>query len=374
MPAASRRRPPRPLVGSRPVRVLLVSDYPPGPTGGAEVQVGRVADALSAAGCEVRIATGDGSHTGWRRALDLWDPAARRRVADAAEELDADVVHYHNVLNELSTSVVGIGRPSVLTVHDPRVVGERFGIDQGRSALAPAPALRAVKDRVARHRLRRHADAVTAPNPVLVERLRAAGFRNVHHVEGITPPTPHGPPGVDVVFAGVLAEHKGVHVLVDAWQRIARRHPDATLRIVGDGPARAALEADVRARHLHERAELVGSVPPDEVPAQLARAGLVVVPSLGAETQPLAVLEALACGRPVVASRWQGAESTVDETVGRLVPPGDPSALAAALDALLSDRPVLEQLGAAAAARAEARWSPAAGADRLLEVYRSVLT
>ncbi|HEU5083323.1 MAG TPA: glycosyltransferase family 4 protein [Acidimicrobiales bacterium] len=372
MPETSRGRD-GPPVGSRPLRVLLVSDYPPGPTGGAEVQVGRVADALRAAGCEVRIATGDGSHTGWRRALDLWDPAARRRVARDADDLAADVVHYHNVLNELSTSVVGIGRPSVLTVHDPRLVGERFGIDQGRAALAPVPALRSLKDRVARHRLRRHADAVTAPNPVLVERLRADGFRDVHHVEGITPATPHGPPGTDVVFAGVLAEHKGAHVLLDAWQRIADRHPGATLRIVGDGPQRATLDASVRQRDLGARVVLVGAVPPDEVPGQFARAAVVVVPSLGTETQPLAVLEALASGRPVVASRWPGVEATVDDEVGALVPPGDPAALAATLDALLSDRAALVRLGAAAAARAERRWSPAAGAARLLAVYRSVL-
>lgn len=357
------------------MRVLLVNDLPPGPTGGAEVHVGRLVDALSAAGCEVATAFAQGGHTGWRRALDLWDPGARRMVRERIASFAPDVVHVHNVLNELSTSVVGLGAPTVLTVHDPRLLGTRFGADQDRSLLVPRVALRAAKDRFARERLRRVVEATVAPSRSLADALRAAGFPAVHHVENFAPTGVPTPLGDEIAYVGAVRSHKGPQVLLEAWTAIAHQHPDVSLRFVGDGPLRPVLAERARAAGLGDRVVLDGAVEPVAVPALLERARLVVVPSLGVEGggPTLAVIEAMAAARPVVVTDRPGVSEGVDGTVGAVVPAGDAPALAAAIHDLLSDPGRLDALGRAALERAALRWSPGVAAARLLDVYRSVL-
>lgn len=354
------------------MRVLLVNDHPPGPTGGAEVHVGRLADALGAAGCRVETFFALRPHTGWRRVLDLWDPSARRAMRQVVRSFAPDVVHYHNVTNELSTSVLGTGVPAVLTVHDPRILGRRFGMDEGAPWWAPAPLLRSAKDRLARTRLRRGVDATIVPNATLADDARRAGFPGVHHVENLTPVIPSGPPGSEVLFVGGLSPHKGPQVLLDAWREVGPRCPGSVLRIVGDGPLRRSLETVARSLGPDTRVEFEGAVDPDDVPRLLGAAAVVVVPSLGAENCPMVVLEAMATGRPVVVSDWPGVSDVVDDRVGAVVPRGDVAALAEVLAGLLGDGPRLARLGAAAMARANDRWASPVVAPRLIGVYRSV--
>lgn len=357
------------------MRVLLLNDLPPGPTGGAEVHVGRLLDALERAGSSVELVTAARRHEGWRRALDLWDPGARHRVREVIGAFRPDVVHAHNILDELSTSVLGLGPPYVLTVHDPRVVGTPFGLDQDRSPWAPDAALRSAKNRLGRVRLRRAVDATVAPSRSLADTLRAAGFPAVHHLENFAPQPAPAPLGTDVVYVGALRPHKGPQVLLDAWLDVAGRHPDACLRFVGAGPLGVTIARMSADAGLADRVVLHGAVPPHAVAEVLALAAVVAVPSLGVEGggPTLAVVEAMAAGRPVVVTDRPGVSEGVDDAVGRIVPAGDAGALGAALDALLSDRPALERAGAVARGRAAQRWAPEAAAARLLEVYRSVL-
>lgn len=356
------------------MRVLLVNDRPPGPGGGAEVHVGRVADALTSVGCAVRLVCADRPHEGVRRALDLWDPGARRSVQAAVAEFGPEVIHLHNVVDELSTSVAGLGLPTVLTVHDRRLLGVRAGLDHERAPWRPDVIARSAKNRFARWRLRRTVDATIAPSRTLADELRRAGFPSVRHVENFAPAAQPAPLGTDVAFVGALHPHKGPQVLLDAWALVAAGHPTSELRVVGEGPLRASLEASAQRAGIADRVRFVGAVAPADVPDQLRRARLVVVPSLGAEGggPTLAVVEAAAAGRPVVVTDRPGVAEGVDDTVGVVVPAGDVSALAAALDDLLSDPARLERLGGQAAARAAERWSPEAAAEHLLEIYRAV--
>ena len=356
------------------MRVLLANDLPPGPTGGAEVHVGRLARALEGAGCAVQLLVAERPHVGWRRALDVWDPSARRRMAEEVRRFRPDVVHLHNVLNELSPAVAATDVPTVLTVHDPRIVGVRFGPDQDRARWAPGAALRGGKDRWAGTVLRRLVDATVAPSRALVDALVAAGFPAVHHVESFAAPGPVPPLGRDVAYLGVLHAHKGVLVLLDAWTRVAPQHPGVRLRFVGEGPLRGQLERAARDAGVADQVVLEGPVRPDGVGEALAPAGLVVVPSLGVEGggPTLAVIDAMAAGRPVVVTDRPGVSQGVDDRVGLVVPAGDPAALAAALGRLLRDPDGIARLGRAAAERAAARWTPEVAAGRLLDVYRSV--
>lgn len=339
------------------------------------MHVGRLRDSLRAAGCEVEVFVAAAPHVGWRRALDLWDPIARRALRRRVEAFGPDVVHYHNVLNELSTSVLSLGRPSVLTVHDPRLVGIRFGPEQFESPWAPRGVVRSLKNRIARERLRRHVAATIAPSADLARRLISAGFQRVEHIENFASAPLVGPPGSDVVYVGALERHKGPQVLIDAWGVIATRHPGSSLRIVGGGSEELALRDRVTRSGIAGSVRFCGRVEPDDVVTHLGDAALVVVPSLGVEGggPTLAVIEAMAAGRAVIVSDRPGVREGVDEAVGRIVPADDPLALGQAIDDLLADPAQLRSLGEAAARRAAERWAPEPAARRIIAVYRSVL-
>lgn len=354
------------------MRILLVNDHAPGPTGGAEVHVGRLRDALTEVGDVVELFVAAAEHRGIGRLLDLWDPVARRRLRDRVGAFKPDVVHYHNVLNELSTSVLGLGVPSVLTVHDQRLLGLRIGVDHGRSSHDVRALARDVKNRLATGRLRRHVAATIAPSSALAEALGAAGFPHVHHVANFAAVAPCTPPGNDVVFIGSLSAHKGPHVLLEAFVQVAERHPKARLRFVGDGPLRGSLSEAASASGLGSRIVLAGAVDTGAVQVELRGAALVVVPSLGAEGGPMAVIEGLCAGRPVIATDRPGVSEGVDDAVGAVVPAGDPDALAAAIDRMLGDRPGLLRRGSAARQRATARWSAGVVVPQVRSIYRSV--
>lgn len=353
------------------MRILLVNDHAPGPTGGAEVHVGRLHDALAERGDAVELFVAQGEHRGLARVRDIWDPAARHRLARRVAVLKPDVVHYHNVLNELSTSVVGLGVPSVLTVHDPRLLGIRFGLDHDRSGLAPRVALRDAKNRVARHRLRRAVHATIAPSRSLADALARSGFPEVHHVPNFAPAVDAGPPGGDLLFVGNVSQHKGPHVLLDAFSTIAQRHPDTTLRFIGAGPMTGELRSSALAAGLEGRVVFEGAVDPAEVATALRVAALVVVPSLGVEGggPTLAVIEAMSAGRPVVVSDRPGVCDGVDAEVGAVVPAGDVGALAAAVDGLLADRAALVRRGETARRRAAVTWSASVVVPQIRAIY-----
>ena len=134
------------------------------------------------------------------------------------------------------------------------------------------------------------------------------------------------PAGPLALYVGNLKPEKGVLDLAQAWDRVAREIPDARLVFVGGGPMRTALEAA-----LPPRATLVGAQPLEAVPTWMAACDVLVLPS-HIEGMPNAVLEALASGRRVVASAVGGVPDLItSDTLGALVPPRTPEALAAAL-------------------------------------------
>lgn len=357
------------------MRVLLVNDRPPGPTGGAEVHVGRLAEALGADGDDVDVVFPPAARVGAAKVLDAWDPSARRRLRLRIDGFRPDVVHYHNVLDELSTSVLGLGPPSVLTVHDSRLVGLRIGLDDGRPAWVPMVALRDAKNRLARVRLKAHVDATIAPSTQLADALTALQFPDVRTIPNFATLRPATPPGRDLLFVGTLSTHKGPHVLFDAFRAVAEQHGDCNLRLVGDGPLRQRLEELAVVHGISHRVIFEGRRTEDEIADLLRAAAVVVVPSLGAEGggPTLVVIEAMCSGRPVVVTDRPGVREGVDSTVGRVVAAGDATALADAVGALLADRSDLESKATSALCRARERWAPAVVVPRIRTVYEDVI-
>ncbi len=137
-----------------------------------------------------------------------------------------------------------------------------------------------------------------------------------------------------VLFVGRLEPQKGIRELLDAFERLRARIPFATLALVGDGVSRDEVRARI-ARWDPGAVRLLGALSPGEVATWMGASDVVTLPSW-AEGTPNVVLEALASGRPVVATRVGGIPDVLrDERSGIVVPPRDGSALGAALyDAL----------------------------------------
>jgi glycosyltransferase involved in cell wall biosynthesis len=173
------------------------------------------------------------------------------------------------------------------------------------------------------------------------------------------------PAGPVVIYAGKLACFKGSDVLVDAASIYERQLPGVTTLIVGDGSERRALESMARALRLHGL-HFVGFVDQEKLVRIYSAADVAVVPSRE-EPFGLAALEAMACGLPVVASSVGGLTEYVDETVGRLVPPDNPGALAYAIGEELRTGG-RKAKGAAAAARG-ATYTWRKHAEKLVEIY-----
>jgi glycogen synthase len=161
-----------------------------------------------------------------------------------------------------------------------------------------------------------------------------------------------------VCFFGRLERRKGVEPLAEALADVLPRHPDVHAVLIGRDPGdedgRLMARVEERLVHVRDRVLLTGELPREEALAIVARAEIVLLPSLW-ESFGYVCVESMALGRPVIAAAAGGlADIVEDGRSGRLVPPGDGGALAAALDDWLRDGQALARVGARAAERAEA--------------------
>lgn len=171
-----------------------------------------------------------------------------------------------------------------------------------------------------------------------------------------------------VLTAARLAEQKGLCYLLKAAALV----PEAIFVLAGEGPERANLEAQVGELGLNKRVLFLGYR--QDVPDLLACCDLFVLPSLF-EGLPLSILEAMAANKPVVASAVGGNdEAIVHGETGLLVPPADPTALAAAIQTVLSDSGLGRRLAAAGQARVHEHFSAEAMVRQVAHIYEEVLS
>ena len=199
-------------------------------------------------------------------------------------------------------------------------------------------------------------EAAFAPMPT-ADRAQALAELNV----------PGGAPVVGLVAR--LSAEKRVELLVRAFARIGDRHPAAHLVIVGDGAERPALESLARELGVASRTHFAGHRPNRPNPHALFDLSVLCSDHEGF---PNSVVEAMAAGRPVVATAVGGVPDAIEhERTGTLVPPGDVAALAAGVAALLADRERRERYGAAGRERALARYHERMVIPRLMQLYES---
>jgi glycosyltransferase involved in cell wall biosynthesis len=265
----------------------------------------------------------------------------------------ADVVYATATYAAAAAAATAARRPLVAKlVSDPAYErARRYGLFSGTlEAFQTERSARTLPLKQLRTAALRRARRIIVPSRYLADIAAGWGLNR----SGIGVLTNPAPAPVDVepaalpagtfVFVGRLTEQKALPVALAALGEV----PDAHLVLVGDGPERESLERRVRDLGLVDRVRFLGSVPREEVLAQLAGARAAVLSSAW-ENLPHAAVEALSVGTPVVSTAVGGVPEVVrDGENGLLVPAGDVSALAAALRRILDDDALRDRLAAGA--------------------------
>ena len=368
--------------------------------GGEDSVVDTEAELLRKAGHEVHLFIVDnreeiaGSALGALRAglRARWNPDIRARVGDFLDHSAVDVGHVHNFFPLLSPAVhVAIGDrgiPVVQTLHNYRLLcANGMFLRRGRPCedcveRGPWNAVRhgcyrgsrlqtAVwSEQAALHRRRgtwrRRVDLFTTPSAFARSKLLAAGLppeRVVVKPNTVVDPGEPSFGGSGAIFVGRLSREKGVHLLLEAWRHLAGQ----PLTIVGSGPEEAALR---RCAASIPGVRFLGQVDRDRVYRAMREAAFAVVPSIWYENFPVAVAEAMACGRATIAAHPTALAEFVDHgRTGLLFDTGDPRSLADACRALLADPARTEAMGREARASYEERLTPEANLAALTALY-----
>ena len=327
----------------------------------------------------------------------VWSPRSAREFGRVLDEARPDVVHLHNTFPLLSPAVAVAafrrGIPVVQTIQNLRLVcaqglctrngapchqclerasslpALRHACYRGSRAQTAVVAAWQKSQRLVQHRWQ----PVTLFLPVstyvrdrLVELGAVAPDRTTVRHNHVADPglrSPYEDAGA-LVFAGRVVRDKGVETLVRAAARVRRAH----VVVVGDGPDLTAM-VTLAQRLDASNVSFTGRVPRPRVLAEVRRARCLVAPSVGEDPNPLSVIEAGALGVAVVGSTTGGIPEIVGDT-GRLCPPGDVEALAAALADATDDRLGWIARGRAARLRYERHFSAPRAYETLLAAYR----
>lgn len=326
-------------------------------------------------------------------AQTLWSTETTDRVASFVRDFRPDVIHVHNTLPLISPSVFWAaeraGVPIVQTLHNFRLLcPQATFLRDGRVCedcvgQVPWPAMR--------HRCYRESTVQTAAVSTMLVLHRAMGtfdqkvtrFIALNHfcrdkfVQGgvpaaridIKPNFVSRPSAGDGaareggLYVGRLSVEKGMQTLIDAM----RLHPGHGLMVAGSGPLEASL------REVAPSACL-GALPLDQVMTRLQRAAFLVLPSVWYECFPRVLVEAFACGVPVIASRLGSlAEIVTDGQTGLLFEPGNAAELAERIRWAQAHPQEMARMGEAARAEYEAKYNPEQNVDQLTAIYRRAM-
>jgi glycosyltransferase involved in cell wall biosynthesis len=185
----------------------------------------------------------------------------------------------------------------------------------------------------------------------------------------VNPPKPRIEPGNFVIFVGRLSKEKGLATLLEAWKEIE----NIPLNIIGDGPIRDNVLANIEKNRI-KSVSYVGRVSHDEVIEFIKNSILMVFPSEWYEGFPMTLVEAYACGKPVVASRIGSVEEIVnDGETGLLFEPHNQSDLAEKVNYLLKNIDKCKEMGEKARMEFEEKYTPERNFEYLMNIYQKVL-
>ncbi len=378
----------------KPLKIDVFTDYfPPHLGGGVERVVDEVCRCLARQGHALRVFTFntarapahevvDGVHVYRAPAIQLtrvtrmqasFSPGLLPLAWRLARSQPPDILHAHNLFFSSTTAAVllrrVLKRPLVTTMHlgslrhlggPSRLLASSYERTLGRAIVRGSDRLIAVSNDVAQHAV--HLGARPEAVRIIANGVDVRQFRPSTSRE-------NGP--FRVACVGRLIFNKGPQYLVEAAPEVLRAHPETEFVFVGDGPLRPRLEERARRLGISHRVTFLGTRP--DVAAILQRCDLLARPSL-LEGMPLTVLEAMACGLPVVATPISGtAELVRDGETGLLVRPADPASLARAILRLMDDEPLREACGKKARRLVARGHSWDAVAAKTLAVYSELL-
>ena len=294
--------------------------------------VAQIERALADRGHEIDRAVVDTRSGGRRRHLKL-----AGTIVASSRRLQPDVVYAHFLVPAGLAAALGTRAPLVVTAHGQDVanIGTFRGVDWAtRYVVRRAASVIAVSDYLRRD-LERKIPEARGKTEVIDSGIDLERF-------SLLPARPTDPSGPAFLCVGALIERKNVVRLANAFERLGT----GTLTFAGDGPLRPALEA-------RRGVTLLGSVPHDRVRSLIEGADVVCQPSL-VEPFGQALLEAMACGRPVVATEVGGPPEFVPPEAGVLVDPYDEDGLVEALRRA-TELPVPNTAGRASAEQHDVR-------------------
>jgi glycosyltransferase involved in cell wall biosynthesis len=330
----------------------------------------------------------------------VWASDSHRELGTLLRQTRPDVVHIHNTFPLISPSVYWACRkeqvPVVQTLHNYRLFCP--GANFFRAGKVCEDCIDGNFWKGVQHGCYRNSRAETAPVALMlyvhharktwhrmVDRyIVLTGFARSRFVQAGLPPEKivikpncvDPDPGAKTeegsyaLCVGRVSDEKGVSTLMKAWQQLPRT---CTLRVVGDGPARAQLQAQAAADGLSNIAFL-GQQPRERVIEAMKGARFVVFPSELYENLPLTIIEAFACGTPVLASRLGAMSEIVEEgRTGLFFRAGDASDLARVAAQVWNRPEQLRILGKQARREYEDKYTAAANVRQLTEIYRGVI-
>jgi glycosyltransferase involved in cell wall biosynthesis len=364
------------------MRVLHVyKDYPP-VIGGIENHLRLLAEHQARRGLDVTVlvtsrgpATTESRENGVRviraaRWGEILSTPVSPRLVSWLPRLPADMTHLHfpYPLADVGHLLFGRARATVVTYHSDivrqRIAGWAYRplvarlLDRADRVIATSPAYR--ESSPALRRVREKCAIV----PMGVETAAWAARPGVDEIRRRFP-------GPIVLFVGRLRYYKGLEYLIEAMQDVP-----ATLLVGGDGRLRARLEAQARASRASGRVTFLGDVPQDRLASYYAAADVVVLPSSQrSEAYGMVLVEAMACGTPVISTELATGTSFVNRSgeTGLVVPPRDPRALAEAIRSCLGDPAALRRMGDEGRRRVRAEFEAGTMVDRVLSVYEEAL-
>jgi glycosyltransferase involved in cell wall biosynthesis len=297
--------------------------------------------------------------------------AAVFRCSRVLEAIKPDLAHAHTSQYALAATRAAV--PTIYTIHGIPHRMLRYVRGPRRLCAAMVPAL---FDRLA---IRRVGDIV-AISPYVEAAYRNLTKARFHRAENLVPDRWFNTVIKEVqgriLFAGTVAYHKGLHSLAQGFSQLTSTVPEAHLHVAGriDDPRyMKRIRRMLDAPQLNDRLTFLGPLDGSEMLREYSECALLVLPSL-CETAPLAVLEAMAAARPVVATRVGGVPDLVkDGVTGLLVEPGDSSGLSDRMGRLLSDSDLRVQMGRRGQEVAQARFRRDSVVTRHRQIYEEVL-